>query len=104
MGLQGDSGLCYIVLVSDLRLGNGRKHWRGDVMELLGLPTNTQVCTMLTHEPCGVPPLSGHRQIDYWICGLPYDCRIAQGLDLIILPSSSFNPSTEPSDGIAGDC
>ena len=52
-----------IVLVSDLRLGNGRKHWRGDVMELLGLPTNAQVCTMLTHEPCGVPPLSGHRCI-----------------------------------------
>ena len=27
-------------------------------MELLGLPTNAQVCTMLTHESCGVPPLS----------------------------------------------
>ena len=63
LGLHGDSGLCYIVLVSDLLLGNGRKHWRGDVMELLGLPTIAQVCTMLTHEPCGVAPLSGHRCI-----------------------------------------
>ena len=42
-----------------LRLGKGRKRWRGDVMELLGLPTNAQVCTMLTQESCGVPPLSG---------------------------------------------
>ena len=42
-----------------LRFGKERKHWRGDVMELLGLPTNAQVCTMLTHESCGVPPLSG---------------------------------------------
>ena len=55
--------MCGDCISFQLWSGKGRKHWQGDVLELLGLPTNAQVCTMLTCEPGGVPSLSGLRCI-----------------------------------------